>query len=329
MRLKRVAAFLLIMLTVLACAACTQKPAAPKSCVEIAEAVLSGQPFDEMTPLNQNQTVVCRCLPRTFMTFKRMAGLTGTPASNGLMDLWAQFRLLDMGQRLGRYIGVYRDQYFIPDKRDGMVIFNYKPKPGAEEAIYKRIGDITISMKSADFLCLPECVMNEIPVRLSTKELTILDDMRKNLIASVKGEMITAVNAAVLSNKLLQMANGAIYTDDGKTIQMGVVMIEGLSPDQPTVTNDAGGKQSELPYAFDMLPPQAVFALARVVAEGERKYGSDNWKKIPARQHLNHAIAHCFAFLAGDNTDSHLGHAITRLAFAIELAENRDADHAT
>jgi tagatose-1,6-bisphosphate aldolase non-catalytic subunit AgaZ/GatZ len=86
--------------------------------------------------------------------------------------------------------------------------------------------------------------------------------------------------------------------------------------------------QSELPFAFDLLPPQAMFSMARVLAEGEHKYGPNNWKKIPVRQHLNHAIAHCFAYLAGDITDSHLSHAITRIAFAIELTENVGLDHA-
>ncbi|GHV27071.1 hypothetical protein FACS18948_3860 [Clostridia bacterium] len=117
-----------------------------------------------------------------------------------------------------------------------------------------------------------------------------------------------------------QCRQSGLIAEGGTAHSMGVVMIEGLSPDQPTVTNDAGGKQSELLYRFDLLPPQALFALARVVAEGERKYGSDNWKKIPARQHLHHAIAHCFAFLAGDTQDAHLAHAACRIMFALEMA---------
>ncbi|GHV27079.1 DEAD/DEAH box helicase [Clostridia bacterium] len=213
----------------------------------------SGLPFDfdmividELSSFKSRDSQRFKALMKARPRVKRIVGLTGTPASNGLMDLWAQFRLLDMGQRLGRYIGAYREQYFMPDKRDGMVIFNYKPKPGAEEAIYKRIGDITISMKSADFLCLPECVMNEIHVHLSAKELTILDDMRKNLIASVKGETITAVNAAVLSNKLLQMANGAIYTDNGKTIQIHDKKLDALED----VLEAANGKPILVVYWF-------------------------------------------------------------------------------
>lgn len=96
-----------------------------------------------------------------------MVRLTGTPSSNGLMDLWAEFRILDMGQRLGRYITHYRNNFFVPDKRNQQMIFSYKPRAGAEDAIYRLISDITISMKSADFLKMPECIINEVPTLCS------------------------------------------------------------------------------------------------------------------------------------------------------------------
>ncbi|WP_334308186.1 DEAD/DEAH box helicase [Aminipila sp.] len=147
---------------------------------------------------------------------KRIVGLTGTPSSNGLMDLWAEFRVLDLGQRLGRYITHYRSAYFVPDKRNAEIIFSYKPLPGAEERIYSQISDITISMKSADYLKMPECVINEVPVYLSEKEWSIYSDFRDEMVANLGDEEIDAVNAAVLSGKLLQMANGAVYDDKNK-----------------------------------------------------------------------------------------------------------------
>ena len=133
------------------------------------------------------------------------------------MDLWAEYRLLDMGQRLGRFIGQYRTNYFLPDKRSGQVVFTYKPLPGAEEAIYRRIADITISMKSADHLRMPELVSSEYEVRLSDEEQQRYDDLKKDLVLRLPDGEITAANAAALSNKLSQMANGAVYDDAGGT----------------------------------------------------------------------------------------------------------------
>lgn len=147
---------------------------------------------------------------------KRIVGLTGTPSSNGLMDLWAEFRVLDLGKRLGRYITHYRSAYFIPDKRNAEIIFSYKPQPGAEDKIYSQISDITISMQSADYLKMPECVINEVPVYLSEKEWSFYSDFRDEMVANLGDEEIDAVNAAVLSGKLLQMANGAVYDDKNK-----------------------------------------------------------------------------------------------------------------
>ncbi|WP_139903992.1 DEAD/DEAH box helicase [Clostridium thermarum] len=145
---------------------------------------------------------------------KRIVGLTGTPSGNGLMDLWAEFRILDMGKRLGRYITHYRNSFFTPDKRNQQMVFSYKPLPGAEDAIYRLISDIMISMKTVDFLKMPECVINEVPVCLSEKEQLAYDSFRKEMVLQLGDGEIDAMNAAVLSGKLLQMANGAIYDED-------------------------------------------------------------------------------------------------------------------
>lgn len=183
----------------------------------------SGIPFDfdmvvidELSSFKSYGAKRFKSLLKVRPSVRRIVGLTGTPSSNGLMDLWAEFRVLDLGQRLGRYITHYRSAYFVPDKRNAEIIFSYKPLPGAEEKIYSQISDITISMKSDDYLKMPECVINEVPVYLSEKEWSIYSDFRDEMVANLGNEEIDAVNAAVLSGKLLQMANGAVYDDKNK-----------------------------------------------------------------------------------------------------------------
>jgi len=183
----------------------------------------SGIPFDfdmlvidELSSFKSYGAKRFKSLLKVRPSVRRIVGLTGTPSSNGLMDLWAEFRVLDLGQRLGRYITHYRNAYFVPDKRNAEIIFSYKPLAGAEDKIYRQISDITISMKSADYLKMPECVINEVPVYLSEKEWNIYSDFRDEMVANLGDEEIDAVNAAVLSGKLLQMANGAVYDDKNK-----------------------------------------------------------------------------------------------------------------
>ena len=181
----------------------------------------SGFPFDfdmvvidELSSFKSYQAKRFRSLLKVRPTVKRIVGLTGTPSSNGLMDLWAEFRVLDLGKRLGRFITHYRNTYFQPDKRNGMVIYSYKPLPGAEDAIYNQISDMTISMKAVDHLDMPECIMNEVRVSLSEEERQKYNTLRDDLILSIGDSDIDAANAASLSNKLSQMANGAVYGDE-------------------------------------------------------------------------------------------------------------------
>ena len=183
----------------------------------------SGIPFhfdmvviDELSSFKSYGAKRFKSLLKVRPSVKRIVGLTGTPSSNGLMDLWAEFRILDLGQRLGRYISHYRNTYFKPDKRNAQIIFSYKPLPGAEEEIYKQISDITISMKSTDYLTMPEYVSNEVFVTLSDKEWKVYSDFKEEMVANLGDEEIDAVNAAVLSGKLLQMANGAVYDSENK-----------------------------------------------------------------------------------------------------------------
>ena len=169
--------------------------------------------IDELSSFKSHQAKRFKSLLKARPKVKRIVGLTGTPSGNGLMDLWAEFRILDLGERLGRYISHYRNAYFMPDKRNGEVIFSYKPLPGAEERIYDKISDITISMKSCDYLNLPECVINEVKVVMNEKEMAVYNQFREDMVAKLKDTEIDAANAAVLSGKLLQMANGAVYDE--------------------------------------------------------------------------------------------------------------------
>ena len=182
----------------------------------------SGIPFDfdtvvvdELSSFKSYQAKRFRALMQVRPRVRRIVGLTGTPSANGLMDLWAEYRLLDMGQRLGRFIGQYRTSYFAPDKRNGQIIYSYKPLPGAEKAIYGKIADITISMKSTDHLQMPELISSECEVHLSNDEQGHYDNLKNDLVLQLKDGEITAANAAALSNKLSQMANGAVYDDAG------------------------------------------------------------------------------------------------------------------
>ena len=136
---------------------------------------------------------------------KRVIGLTGTPSSNGLMDLFAEFKCLDMGERLGRFISQYRVNYFVPDRMNGPIVYSYKLRNGAEEQIYEKISDITISMKALDHLQMPELISNEYPVYMNDEEAKLYADMEEDLFIPLKKGEITAANAAALSGKLLQI----------------------------------------------------------------------------------------------------------------------------
>ena len=180
----------------------------------------SGIPFnyqmvviDEMSSFKNGKSKRCKALLQVRSKIDRIVGLTATPTSNGLMDLWSQYRILDGGKRLGRFITEYRNRYFTPDKRNGVIIYSYKLLPFAEEAIYEKISDITISMKAKDHLKMPELISSEYKVYMNDTEKAQYELLKHDLVVNLDEDDITAVNAAVLSNKLCQMANGAIYTD--------------------------------------------------------------------------------------------------------------------
>lgn len=177
---------------------------------------------------------------------KRVVGLTGTPSSNGLMDLFYEFKCLDFGERLGKFIGIYRTTYFRPDRCNGNIVYSYKLLPGAEQAIYDRISDITVSMKAVDHLEMPELLTTEYPVELDQAERKRYDAMKKDLILTVPGHEITAANAATLSNKLSQMADGSVYADDESVIRLHDKKLEALED----IIESANGKPLLVAYWY-------------------------------------------------------------------------------
>lgn len=213
----------------------------------------SGIPFDfdmlvvdELSSFKNYQAKRFKSLMKVRPKVKRIVGLTGTPSSNGLLDLFAEFKLLDMGARLGRFIGQYRNAYFSPDKRNGQTVYSYKPLPNAEQQIYDRISDITISMKSTDHLKMPELISTQIEVELSEEEKKKYDELKKDLILQLPNGEITASNAASLTGKLSQMANGAVYSDDESVLEMHQRKLDALED----IIESANGKPLLVAYWF-------------------------------------------------------------------------------
>lgn len=184
--------------------------------------------IDELSSFKNHRAKRFTTLVKTRPHVKRWVGLTGTPASNGLMDVWAQFRLLDGGERLGRFITRYRDRWFTPDKRNGAQVFTYKPRPGAEDEIYDAIADMTLSMRTTDHLQLPELTVTTTEVTLGVKERALYERLREQMILDLGGQVIDAANAAALSGKLLQLASGAVYDEHGQVAQIHSAKLDAL-----------------------------------------------------------------------------------------------------
>lgn len=202
--------------------------------------------IDELSSFKSNTSKRFKSLLKIRPFFKRVVGLTGTPSSNGLMDLWAEFRVLDLGERLGRYITHYRNEYFLPDKRNGGVIFSYKPQPNAEERIYRRLADMTISMKSTEYLKMPELILNELEINLDEKDQMKYKRFKKEMVMTIQEKEIDAINAASLSNKLIQLANGSIYDEDKKFYEVHNKKLDKLEE----IIESANGKPVLVAYWF-------------------------------------------------------------------------------
>lgn len=272
--------------------------------------------IDELSSFKSHQAKRFRSLLKVRPRVKRIVGLTGTPSSNGLMDLWAEFRLLDMGKRLGRFITHYRDQFFMPDARNMNQIFSYKPRPGAEAEIYRRIRDMTISMKSTDYLQMPECVMNRVPVFLNPVEQDTYNALKRELVVQLGGEEVDAVNAAALSNKLCQMANGAVYTEDKHTVCFHDRKLDALED----LLEGTNGKPVLVAYWFkhDLERIQKRFTVRELKSSGDIQ----DWNagRIPAAVIHPASAGHGLNLQAGGSTLAWFG-----LTWSLELYQQTNA----
>lgn len=234
--------------------------------------------LDELSSFKNSKAQRFRALKQVRPRVKRVIGLTGTPRPNSLLDLWPQMYLLDMGQRLGRFIGGYRERFFVPDKRNREIIYSYKPREGAEEKIYELISDICISMKAVDHLNMPPIISNTIEVRMSLKEQGLYDEFQRNMVLQLEGEELDALNAAALSSKLTQMANGAVYGEDKRVFAIHDRKLDALED----LIEAANGQPLLVAYWFkhDLERIQKRFPATRVI---DKPQDIDDWNagKIP------------------------------------------------
>lgn len=234
--------------------------------------------IDELSSFKSNQAQRFKAMKRVRPLVSRIVGLTGTPAPNSLLDLWPEMYLMDMGRRLGRFIGGFRDRFFTPDKRNREIIYSYKPREGAEEAIYGLISDICISMKAVDYLDMPELIMNRVEVSMDSREQKIYDDFQRDMVVSLQGEELDAVNAAALSGKLTQMANGAVYGENRKVLHIHDRKLDALED----LMEAANGKPLLVAYWYehDLQRIKARFKSARCI---DTIQDIDDWNagKIP------------------------------------------------
>lgn len=271
---------------------------------------------DELSSFKSNKAKRFQSLSSVRPKVKRVVGLTGTPSSNGLMDLWAEYRILDMGKRLGRYISHYRNDYFIPDQRNQNMIYSYKPKPGADKEIYRRVADITISMKSTDYIKMPECIYTEYSVILSEDETEVYKTMKNDLILTLDGGDIDSFNAAGLSNKLAQMANGAVYTEDGNTNWIHDRKLDALED----LIEGANGKPVLIAYWFkhDLERISKRFKVIKLdSAESIRRWNNG---KIPVAVIHPASAGHGLNLQAGGSTIIWFG-----LTWSLELYQQTNA----
>ena len=204
--------------------------------------------IDELSSFKNHTSQRFKYLKRIRPFVKRWIGLTGTPTSNGLMDLWAEIGIFDGGERLGRFIGKFREAYFKPAAFNPStnIVYSYVPRFGAEEIIYKRISDITISMKALDYLNMPDCIFITHEVEMNNSEMKLYNQLKNDFVLPLKNSTIDAVNAGVLSNKLLQMSNGAVYDESKKNYSIHNRKLEKLED----LVESANGQPVLIAYWF-------------------------------------------------------------------------------
>jgi len=201
--------------------------------VWLVEQCRQGWPFDmvvidELSSFKNPQAKRFRALKKVIPKASRVVGLTGTPSANGLMDLWAEIYLLDRGERLGHTLGAYREKYFRPGARNGYVVFKWEPLRGSREKIEAAISDICISMSADDYLTLPKRIDNLIPVKLSPQEMKQYKTMEAEQLLHIDDEDVVALNAAAVMTKLLQIANGSVYSHEGNVVRLHDAKLEAL-----------------------------------------------------------------------------------------------------
>ena len=194
--------------------------------------------IDELSSFKNPSSKRFKALRRKRPGIDRVVGLTGTPSTNGLMDLWSEIYLLDQGERLGKTIGSYRADFFVPDRMNGYIVYSYKPRPGAEDFIYGLLSGLCISMKSQDYIKMPERLERDVKVKLPDTAKTAYKEMEREMVISLEDKTIDAVNAAVLTNKLLQMASGAVYDENKAVIEVHSVKLDALED----IIESANGK---------------------------------------------------------------------------------------
>ena len=288
----------------------------------------SGIPFtwdmlviDELSSFKSWQAKRFRSLMKVRPMVKRIVGLTGTPAPNGYMDLFAEYRLLDMGERLGRFIGRYREAYFTPDRWGNGQVFSWKLRPGADEAIYRKIEDITVSMKSVDHLKMPECVMSDVPVHMDEREKELYETLKEELFLRVRNKdgvyEVDAKNASVLCGKLSQLANGAVYSESGKTARIHDRKLDALED----LIESANGHPLLVAYWFqhDLWRMKERFPEMRVLRSPE-DIRDWNAGKIPVAAIHPASAGHGLNLQAGGNTLVWFG-----LTWSLELYQQTNA----
>ena len=254
----------------------------------------SGVPFDydmividELSSFKSWQSKRFKSLMKVRPCVKRVVGLTGTPSSNGLLDLFAEFKVLDMGKRLGRFIGQYRNAFFTPDKTNGQIVYSYRALPGAEEEIYRRIGDITISMKACGNIKMPELISTKYEVEMSRPERREYELLKKELVLSLPEGEITASNAAVLTGKLLQLSGGAIYSDDGSAVQIHERKLDALED----IIEGMNGRPLMVAYWFKHEYERIARRLTKAGIPFERMDSEDSMRRWNAGR-IQVALAH-------------------------------------
>ena len=275
--------------------------------------------IDELSSFKSPSAKRFRALRKVRPLIKRIVGLTGTPAPNGLIDLWPQIYLLDQGERLGRTVTGYRERYFLPEKLDSSrrIVYTWKPKPGAEEAIYKKLADLCVSMKAEDWLALPERIDRVVTVKLPGEAYEQYRQMERDLLLPYADGDVVATTGATLAGKLLQMANGAVYDEHGKVRVIHEAKLDALED----VVEAANGRPVLVFYSYqhDLARIKARFPEARTL-ETERDVRDWNAGKVAIMLAHPAAAGHGLNLQAGGNIIAWFG-----LPWSLELYQQANA----